>query len=168
MHLSGGMAGQLKLLFAETLLMDKFNVSNTGGGNINQQKPSNNNDALIPFDNKPAAPNPLHHSKDDTTISHKPLNLGGTAAPNLPKAAGPAEQKSFVKNPGENLASSDRITGIKTFFTKLHPGAMDFLDEQISDWLKNHPKIVIKQTNTATGLVEGKKIEPSIIVTVWY
>jgi hypothetical protein len=59
-------------------------------------------------------------------------------------------------------------TGVKTFFTKLHTGAIDFLDEQITNWLKQNPGIIIKQTNTTVGEVQGKKTEPNIIITVWY
>jgi hypothetical protein len=63
---------------------------------------------------------------------------------------------------------ADRITGCKTFFTKLHPGAIDFLDGQINQWLKDNPSVVIKMTNTAVGEVQGKKTEDNILMTVWY
>ena len=72
------------------------------------------------------------------------------------------------KRPAQKTTPSERITGIKTFFTKLHPGAMDFLDEQIANWLKANPGIIIKRTNTMAGEVQGKKTEPNIIITVWY
>ena len=74
----------------------------------------------------------------------------------------------ITKKPAEKIVSTERITGIKTFFTKLHAGAIDFLDEQINKWLKENPGITIKRTNTVTGVVAGKKSEPNIIVTIWY
>lgn len=102
---------------------------------------------------------------DDTKVSHSPLNLGGGTA-------GVSEAKSAAqpvkKRPAQKTTSSERITGVKTFFTKLHPGAIDFLDEQIANWLKANPGIIIKRTNTMTGEVQGKKTEPNIIITVWY
>jgi len=58
--------------------------------------------------------------------------------------------------------------GVKTFFTKLHPGAMNFLDEQITKWLKENPHVTVKRTNIVTGQVQAKKTEPNIIITVWY
>jgi hypothetical protein len=67
-----------------------------------------------------------------------------------------------------SITSGDRITGIKTFFTKLHPGSIEFLDEQISTWLKQNPGIRLKQTNVVTGEVQAKKTEPNIVITVWY
>lgn len=77
-------------------------------------------------------------------------------------AARPAVAGAGVAN------GSDRITGCKTFFTKLHPGAIDFLDEQINQWLKDNPAVVIKMTNTSVGEVQGKKTEANILMTVWY
>jgi hypothetical protein len=98
-------------------------------------------------------------------VSHSPLDLGAGATAEAPKIAMP---RPVEKKPGEKIVSTNRITGIKTFFTKLHPGAMEFLDEQISIWLKQNPGIVIKHTNIATGEVQAKKTEPNVIITVWY
>ncbi len=94
------------------------------------------------------------------SVSHSPLNLGGGGRAGM---TGPAPRAE-----GGKVVSADRITGIKTFFTKLHPGAMEFLDEQINKWLKDNPGIQIKRTDTTTGEVQAKKTEPNIIITVWY
>jgi len=110
-------------------------------------------------------PVPFNDDTDDTKVSHSPLNLGGgTAEVSEAKSAA----QPVKKRPAQKVASFERITGIKTFFTKLHPGAMDFLDEQIANWLKANPSIIIKRTNTMTGEVQGKKTEPNIIITIWY
>lgn len=109
---------------------------------------------------------PIPFNDDDTSkasVSHSPLNLGGGTAGVTAKPIGSVEKK-----PAEKIVSTDRISGVKTFFTKLHVGAIDFLDGQITNWLKNNPDITIKRTNTATGDMAGKKTEPSIIITVWY
>jgi hypothetical protein len=70
--------------------------------------------------------------------------------------------------PVTGIGASDRITGCKTFFTKLHPGAMHFLDEQIAKWLKENPQIVIKRTNVIQGEITEKKTEQNIVIVVWY
>jgi hypothetical protein len=107
-------------------------------------------------------------------ISHSPLNLGGSAAAKTPQVeataqpAKPVEKKSVEQGPAGKTAGTDRVTCVKTFFTKLHPGAIDFLDEQISKWLQDNPSVSIKQTNTTVGEIQGKKTEPNIIITVWY
>lgn len=117
-----------------------------------------NSDSPIPFDSA---------DSDEQGVSHAPLNLGGGSS------AASGQQKTEVPKAPERkltgkMVSTGRISGVKTFFTKLHAGALDFLDEQISDWLKANPQIEVKRTNTATGEVVGKKTEPNIIVTIWY
>jgi hypothetical protein len=129
--------------------MDNFGIDKT--------PPGRDLDEPIPFDD------------DDTSgagVSHSPLDLGGGGATKPSKIEMPTE--AAAKKPAEKINSAERITGIKTFFTKLHPGAMDFLDEQITKWLKDNPGIIIKRTNTVTGEIQGKKTEPNIVITVWY
>ncbi len=123
-------------------------------------------------------------------VSHSPLTLGGKpvagkgAAPSrpaapAPKPAAPAAKPQIrpqnapsigtaAKTAGKFASSEDRITGVKTFFTKLHPGALVFLDEQVNDWLAANPGVRIKLTNTTVGEVQAKKTEQNIIMTVWY
>lgn len=125
-------------------------------------------DRPIPFDDDADKPIPFDDDIGGTEVSHSPLDLGGGPAevPKIKhsgKMSGPGENKA-----GEKLSSADRISRVRTFFTKLHPGAVEFLDEQITGWLKANPGIVVKSTNTATGDVQGKKTEPNIIVTIWY
>ena len=134
--------------------MENFNINNP----LNQPRPVNKDiDKPIPFDD----PKP-----DESGVSHAPLDLGVKSPVQMPKFEPP--KLMAAKKPMEKTASTNRITGVKTFFTKLHPGAMTFLDEQITRWLAENPGIQIKQTNTATGEVEAKKTEPNIIITVWY
>jgi hypothetical protein len=133
--------------------MENFD-SNRFGADEDLDKP-------IPLDDDADEPIPL--DDDETggaTVSHSPLNLGGSGPAQVAKPA-PRQQPAEV-------VSADRITGVKTFFTKLHPGAMQFLDEQINNWLKANPGIQIKRTNTTTGEVQAKKTEPNIIIHVWY
>ena len=115
---------------------------------------------------------PIVSGDDDTSImnvSHSPLDLGGGTTVERPKVEAASQPvKLAEKKPAEEMVSTGRITSVKTFFTKLHPGAIDFLDEQITNWLKENPDITIKRTNTVTGEIAGKKTEPNIVITVWY
>lgn len=106
----------------------------------------------------------------DANISHSPLNLGGGDIAEMPKVEVAAKPtKPVAEKPAEKIApAAGRITGAKTFFTKLHAGAINFLDEQITKWLNDNPDITIKRTNVVTGEIQGKKTEPNIIITVWY
>jgi hypothetical protein len=128
--------------------MDNFNIGKT------------------PPDRDPNEPIPFDEDTSGAGVSHSPLDLGGGGTTEASKVEMPAE--SAVKRPAEKIVSAERITGVKTFFTKLHPGAMDFLDEIITKWLKDNPGISIKRTNIVTGEIQGKKTEPNIIITVWY
>ncbi len=125
----------------------------------------------------------------ETGISHSLLHLGGGGPIKISKeekipvepevsaaieiepveeeaATAPVVSAGAVSGAGAMV--SGRITGVRTFFTKLHAGAINFLDEQMTEWLKKNPDIVVKRTNITTGPITGKKIEPNIIITVWY
>lgn len=142
--------------------MDNFDNSNApGNANLGQPIPIGEDlDKPIPFDDGTSKPG----------VSHSPLSLGDSTTPQAPKKEMPKIEvpKPAVKKVEKQIVSSDRVTGVKTFFTKLHPGAMDFLDEQIGKWLKDNPGIRIKRTNTVTGEIQAKKTEPNIIITIWY
>lgn len=152
--------------------MDNFNSSlNNHMPDDEPIKIGNDLDEPIPFDVEDAP---------GGQVSHSPLNLGGPAVPlqkaaparqPLAKPAGvthPAQKAGISRAPAQQPVSGDRITGVKTFFAKLHAGSLEFLDGQISDWLRENPDVVIKHTNIATGDVVAKKTEPNIIITLWY
>ena len=137
-----------------------------------------NNDQPIPFDDADK-PIPLPKTNAAPGVSRAPLNLGGgggkpvpapaAAAKVAPKAAPKIVTSTPIGGKSEQVGSTaGRITGVKTFFTKLHPGALEFLDEQINNWLEKNPHVNIRHTNITTGDVQSKKTEPNIIVTVWY
>ncbi|MCU0916548.1 MAG: hypothetical protein MUC88_18590 [Planctomycetes bacterium] len=151
------------------------NVSSNARGAENRVEPvaaAGANDAPRPEENAVAAP---------ASVSRAPLNLGGAAGAPAAAAAAKAPAPTAAKpatpvarpvpprplaSPG--IAAGARITACKTFFTKLHPGAIHFLDEQIAKWLAENPNIIIKSTNVFQGEITEKKIEPNIVIVVWY
>lgn len=144
--------------------MENFNLNNPLNQPVTPGKDADK--PPIPFDDS---------DSNDKGVSHAPLDLGGTAPVQIPKvempkptAQKPTAQKPTAKKTTAQSASTDRIEGVKTFFTKLHPGALNFLDEQITRWLTENPDVQIKRTNITTGEVQAKKTEPNIIITVWY
>jgi len=136
--------------------MDNFDGINVGGQKRNEP---------IPFDAGGA---------NDAGVSHAPLNLGGgrtaqTPQMSVPKpAVKPSEPPPAVSRPAQKMTPTDRIQGVRTFFTKLHPGAINFMDEQITRWLNENPDVRIKRTNVSVGEIQDKKTEPNILITVWY
>jgi hypothetical protein len=152
--------------------MERQKMQNFNSGNFSG---NNNFDNPIPLDDDTSKPIPFDDGSDKTNVSHSPLNLGGsTTEPAKPAVTEPSKptainrpQMATKKSPQE-AASSNRVTGVRTFFTKLHPGAINFLDEQITKWLKENPGVNIRRTNVTTGEIQAKKTEPNIIITVWY
>lgn len=126
--------------------MDDFDINKIPG------QPGSN--VPNPFDDRPTIP---FDDSDDLPVK-KP-----SEAAKMDVSAKPASKPS-----GQGLLSADKITGVKTFFTKLHIGAIAFLDDQITDWLTKNPGVVVKRTNITSGTVVGKLAEPSLIITVWY
>lgn len=142
--------------------MDNFDVSDFNAPDLDEPI---HLDEPIPFDE--IAPS-------ESGVSHAPLDLSGSSVTPAPKAPAPkpvtkpGAPEPVGTKPTETVVSGDRIVGVKTFFTKLHAGAITFLEEQIARWLKTNPDVVIKRTNVVTGDVQGKKTEPNIIITIWY
>ncbi|MGA2678896.1 MAG: hypothetical protein ABSF37_06285 [Sedimentisphaerales bacterium] len=126
--------------------MDEFQAGKPVGQNA---------DKPIPFD-------------DGLSVSHSPLDLGGGTSSSAASEASEDMPMPVIKDTGKKVSWPDRITGVKNFYTKLHPGAIEFLDEQICKWLTDNPGVTIKRTNVVTGDIVSKKTEPNIIITVWY
>jgi len=84
------------------------------------------------------------------------------------------ESQSGLAKPGmEQFRRSLNTTGqgatrVRTFHTKLNDAAMRFMDQQIAEWIDSHDDIEVKLCSTTVGVVEGKRSEPHLIVTVWY
>lgn len=151
--------------------MDNLGGINSGGQSLND----------------PVAPN--NSSTESKGVSHAPLDLGASPAPAPAPVAAPvpaaapapqsvaprpvarpvaAAPRPVMRAAGPAPAPTGRIRGVKTFFTKLHPGAIEFLDEQITKWLCENPDVSIKHTNVTVGEVQAKKTEPNILITVWF
>ncbi|MHC4718579.1 MAG: hypothetical protein ACYS5V_16540 [Planctomycetota bacterium] len=58
-------------------------------------------------------------------------------------------------------------TRCRVFHSKFTPAALDHMVDTINDWIDEN-QIEIKAVNSVNGVMEGKKPEPNIIVTVWY
>lgn len=56
---------------------------------------------------------------------------------------------------------------VKTFVTKLRLDAIEHMDQQINDWLDNHPEYEIKFVSQSIGKLVGKNTEDALFVSVW-
>ena len=58
-------------------------------------------------------------------------------------------------------------THIRTFVAKLRLDAIEHLDEQVNEWLDEHPEYEVKLVTTSIGILTGKLKEDAIFMTVW-
>ena len=56
---------------------------------------------------------------------------------------------------------------MKTFVAKLRLDAMDNLDDQVNEWLDNHPEYEVKFVTTTIGTLKSKLSEPALFMNVW-
>jgi len=75
------------------------------------------------------------------------------------------EAKSDFRRP-LNLTGAG-ATRCRMFHSKIAVGPMEYMQKQINDWIDGED-IEIKYVNQVVGILEGKRAEPAIIITVWY
>jgi len=72
----------------------------------------------------------------------------------------------------DNWDRSPNVTGtgaihVKSFHARLTGDSLEFLDQQINEWLDRHPQYEVKFVTTAVGTWSGKLKEPNLVVNVW-
>jgi hypothetical protein len=115
-------------------------------------------------------------SLDDTL----PLDIGAEPVPVArPAPAGTPtpkirtfEQKLGSARHEDKWNRTPNVTGagaihMKSFHCRLTGDSLEFLDQQVNEWLDAHPQYEVKFVTTAVGMWSGKLKEPSLIVNVW-
>ena len=129
-----------------------------------------------------ATPSPGH----DPAVARpeiRPLGGGGLGAPHAPEriekpAPQPVnkitqfEQRFSAKRHEDTWKRSPNVNGTgaihcKSFHCKLVGESLEFLDQQINEWLDAHPQYEVKFVNSTIGEWTGKLKEPNLIVQVW-
>lgn len=59
-------------------------------------------------------------------------------------------------------------TRCKTFHCKLTDASIAHLNQQVNEWADHHDDVMIKFATTTVGTIEGKHLDPHLIVTVFY
>ena len=72
----------------------------------------------------------------------------------------------------DNWNRTPNVTGtgaihVKSFHCKLTGDSLDFLHQQINEWLDAHPQYEVKFVTTGIGTWTAKLKEPHLIVNVW-
>jgi hypothetical protein len=98
-----------------------------------------------------------------------------------PSAGAPAEVKPKIQSFSQALGGKKHAdswkrktnvngtgaTHVRTFHCKLNSESVDYMDQQINEWLDNHPDYEVKMVTSSVGEWTGKIKEPALIVTVW-
>ncbi len=93
----------------------------------------------------------------------------GIAGTSQIRAFGGADQKRKERQwSREAVSSAPGACRMKIFHSRLSENAMEYMEDSVNEWLDENPDIVVKFSNSTVGVVEGKKSESHIIVTVWY
>lgn len=114
-------------------------------------------------------------SMDDTL----PLDIGEEPVPvvRANEGAGANKIRTFEQKLGAALHQdkwnrTPNVTGagaihMKSFHCRLTGDSLEFLDQQINEWLDAHPQYEVKMVTTSVGMWSGKLKEPNLIVNVW-
>ena len=80
-------------------------------------------------------------------------------------ATGLWDDSRFKRRLQPGIAGATRC---RTFHAKLSEGALDFMTNQINEWLDNNDEVAIKFVSSSIGMFEGKHTEPNLILTMFY
>jgi hypothetical protein len=113
-----------------------------------------------------------------------PLSPPAETTDDLPLAPSETEQSEVAEEPpptaptetpASEAIAEEPVTAtgtgarqMRTFHAKLSEASLHHLDDQVNTWLKRHPQVTIKLTNTTVGVFEGKHSDPTLILTVFY
>ncbi len=125
-------------------------------------------------DDAPPAPMLVDDSAEDSgdSAESEDIMISDIASPAIKPfassdlAAPPsATQHKFKRHLQHNECGAIRC---RIFHAKLNDGALQFVQDQINDWIDQNPEVDIKHLNTNVGVVEGKSSEPHLIITLFY
>ncbi|RMH09807.1 MAG: hypothetical protein D6695_12470 [Planctomycetota bacterium] len=80
------------------------------------------------------------------------------------RLGGAKHADSWNRTPNANGTGAIHV---RSFHCKLTGDSLAFLDQQINEWLDEHPEYEVKFVTTAVGIWTGKLKEPNLIVNVW-
>lgn len=97
-----------------------------------------------------------HESPQDSGTSSRIQAMG--------PQGGRHQERQWKRKPQPTGQGAVRV---KTFVAKLRYEAIEHLDEQINEWLEQHPDCEVKFVTTAIGPLTSKLKEDALFVNVW-
>ena len=130
-----------------------------------------------PVPTPPGDEPPRGESDEQTLDDTLPLDLAPEAPVQPTPSSGSSKIRTFEQKLGggkheDSWNRTPNATGtgaihVKSFHCKLTGDSLDFLDQQINEWLDAHPQYEVKFVTTSIGTWTGKLKEPNLIVNVW-
>jgi hypothetical protein len=112
---------------------------------------------------------PIEFEEDDTADLGDSQPMSSTRIHSVSAAtlglAGGWDDNRFKRRLRPELPGASRC---RTFHCRLSDGAIDFMQNQINEWLDGNDQIVVKFVSANIGLFEGKHTEPNLILSVFY
>lgn len=91
----------------------------------------------------------------ESATQHKEIRTFGTEH---------EHQESQKRTPN---ADGTGASHVRTFVSKLRLDAVEHMDEQINEWLDEHPDYEVKFVSTGVGTLIGKIPEPAMFMSIW-
>jgi len=79
-------------------------------------------------------------------------------------ASGRRHEETWKRSP--NVTGAGAIH-VKSFHCKMSNESLEFLDQQINEWLDGHPQYEVKFVTSVVGEWTGKTKEPNMVVQLW-
>ena len=96
-------------------------------------------------------------SDQDSSAESKIKALAGNA--------GSVRKEAFGRKPAINGTGACRV---RSFHGRLSAQGLEYMDNQINEWLDHNPDIEVKFVSSVVGVFEGKMREPAVILNLWY
>lgn len=113
-------------------------------------------DSLVPLGNEP-----IEYDKKPTAIRSFGGGPGGASGLAVGEFAQADRRRPLLKG-------SPNATRCRTFHCKLADGPITHMSEQINEWVDSEDDIEIKFATSTIGVIEGKHVDPHLIVTLFY
>ncbi len=108
---------------------------------------------------------------DDTLpldLGPEPTDASTSSAPKIrtfeQKLRSVRHEDSWSRTPNANGTGAIHV---KSFHCKLTGDSLEFLDQQVNEWLDAHPQYEVKHVSSSIGIWTGKSKEPNLILNVW-
>ncbi len=83
----------------------------------------------------------------------------------LAGGAASVRRESYARKAAMNGTGACRV---RSFHGRLSSQGLEYMDNQINEWLDHNPDVEVKFVSSVVGVFEGKMREPAIILNLWY